>query len=89
MADIEEMRALHDGFVQKREWHKIKWLKNPPNMQVEGKLDIFDGEDLAKYRDFVEVMETFRTDMCATGLAFGFGKSSLEEIDAWIKENKR
>ncbi|MBI2138685.1 hypothetical protein HYU13_03795 [Candidatus Woesearchaeota archaeon] len=78
----------HMGFVQKRTWHKIKWLKNPAKMRVEGKFDIFDDEDLAKYKDFVEVIETFRTDMCATGVGYDFGKTDEGKIDAWIRENK-
>ena len=75
----------HMGFVQKRTWHKIKWIKG----ENEGKIDLFDDEDLVKYRDFVKVLETFKTDMCTTGVAFGFGRTSEDQIDKWIKENKR
>ncbi len=78
----------HMGFVQKRTWHKIKWLTNPPKMQVEGKFDIFDDDDLAKYGGFVEVVEAFKTDMCAAGVSMEFGKTPLEKIDEWIRENR-
>lgn len=82
---MNEMQARHKGFVEKRTWHKVKWTKG----QYEGKFDIFDDEDLKKNKDSVEVIETFQTEKCATGVPFGFGRTSKDQIDKWIKENKR
>lgn len=75
----------HMGFVQKKTWHKIKWVKG----EHEGMFDIFDDEDLTKYKDSIEVVETFETDLCAAGVAMEFGKTSEDKIDAWVRENKR
>jgi len=75
----------HDGFVQKRTWHKIRWTAGIHK----GKYDIFDDEDLEKNRNDVDVMETFRTDMCAAGVSMDFGKTPEDKIDGWIKENRR
>ena len=79
------MRALHEGFVKKRTWHKIKWTKG----EHKDKFDIFDDDDLSKNKDVVEIIETFRTEMCSTGVSYGFGKSSQDKIDNWIKENRK
>ncbi len=81
----DEMKSLHDGFVQKRTWHKIKWLKG----QHKGKFDLFDDDDLQKHRDSVQIIETFKTDMCSAGVSMDFGRTPEEKIDKWIKENKR
>ncbi|HLC76828.1 MAG TPA: hypothetical protein VJH04_01350 [archaeon] len=85
MADFKEMQASHKGFVEKRTWHKIKWTTG----DHKGKFDLFDDEDLAKHKDSVHVVETFKTDMCTTGVTFGFGRTSEEHVDKWIRENKR
>lgn len=74
----------HMGFVQKRTWHKIKWT----NGQHAGKFDIFDDDDMKKHKGEVEIVETFRTDMCAAGVSYAFGKTSEETIDTWIRENR-
>lgn len=79
------MKALHDGFVQKRTWHKIRWISGP----YTGSFDIFDDDDLAKNKGSVEIIETFRTDMCAAGVSMNFGRTGEDKIDAWIRENKR
>lgn len=78
------MLPEHTGFMQKRTWHKIKWIKG----KHEGRFDIFDDEDLEKYKNGVEVIETFKTDLCTTGVSMEFGKTSKEKIDEWIRENK-
>ena len=85
MTDINDMKALHEGYVQKRTWHKIRWTSGKHT----GGYDIFDDEDLAKNRDSVEVVETFKTDMCSAGVSMDFGRTNEEKIDKWIKENKR
>ena len=81
---MNEIRAKHEGFVQKRTWHKIKWTRG----DHAGKFDVFDDDDLAKYKDFVEVVETFKTDLCATGVSYAFGRTSEEQINKWIRENR-
>ena len=82
---MNEMQAKHKGYVEKRTWHKIRWTKGEHN----GKADIFDDDDLKKHRDSVQLIETFKTEMCATGVSFDFGKTSEENIDKWIRENRR
>ncbi|MBS3050784.1 MAG: hypothetical protein J4400_01410 [Candidatus Aenigmarchaeota archaeon] len=81
----DDMHALHEGSVQKRTWHKIKWTKGAHA----GRYDIFDDEDLAKNKNDVEIIETFKTDMCAAGVSMEFGRTPEDKIDKWIKENKR
>lgn len=81
----DNIHALHEGFVQKRTWHKIKWISGIHK----GKFDLFDGDDLEKYRDSVQIIETFKTDMCSAGVSMDFGRIPEEKIDRWIKENKR
>ena len=85
MTDIKEMRALHEGFVQKRTWHKIKWIKG----KHAGKIDLFTEEDLQDHKDSVEIIETFKTDKCATGVSYDFGSTPQAKIDEWIKNNKK
>ena len=82
---MNEMQAKHKGFVEKRTWYKIKWTKG----KHEGKFDIFDDEDLKKNKDSVKIIKTFHTEKCATGVSFDFGSTPEEQIDKWIKENKR
>lgn len=79
------MKALHEGFVQKRTWHKVTWTKG----KHAGKYDIFDDEDLNKYKDSIRIIETFKTDMCSAGVSMEFGRTTEDKIDKWIKENKR
>ncbi len=86
---MDEMKALHNGFVQKRTWHKIKWLRNLPNKNYAGKFDLFTDEDLERYKEFVEVIETFKTDKCATGVSYDFGMTSKEKINEWIRSNRK
>ena len=85
MTDIEEMRALHDGFVQKRTWYKVKWVSG----KHAGKADLFTDEDLQEHRNSVEIVETFKTDKCTTGVSYGFGCTPEEKIDQWITNNKK
>ncbi len=82
---MEEMKARHKGFFESRTWHKILW-KTVAN---KGKFDLFTDEDLEKYGNEVNVIATFRTEKCSTGVPFSFGKSTEEQIDDWIKKNKR
>ena len=86
---MNEMQAKHAGFVEKRIWHKIRWVKNPPGKNFEGRSDIFDDEDLKKYKEFASVIETFKTDKCATGVSMDFGRTNEENIDEWIRNNRR
>ncbi len=82
---MNEMQARHKGFVEKRTWHKIKWIKG----RHEGRFDIFDDEDLKKNKDSVEIIETFQTEKCATGVSYDFGRTSEDQINEWVKENRR
>ena len=79
------MKSLHEGFVQKRTWHKIRWISG----KHMGCFDIFDEQDLEKNKSDVEVIETFRTDLCAAGVSMEFGRTREENIDSWIRENRR
>ena len=83
--DNKEIRALHDGFVQKRTWHRVRWISG----KHIGKFDVFTDEDLEENKAFVDVIETFKTDMCTSGPSYAFGITSEEKILEWIKGNKR
>lgn len=77
----------HRGFVDKRTWYKVKWIKNPPSEKLEGKIDLVREEDFAEIKRFVEILESVRTEKCAAGICLGYGKTSEKEIDMWIREN--
>ena len=81
----KEMQAKHAGFVNKRTWHKVRWIKGQHN----GRFDLFTDEDLAENKGSVEIIETISVDMCASGVSYAFGMTDEEKIDGWIKENKR
>lgn len=90
---IPDMPAEHRGFVEKRAWHKIRWVKNPyPGRSeweyIEGKFDLMTDEDLENFRNFVEVIKTIGVPKCETGLSLRFGATSEDEIDAWIKNHE-
>ena len=82
---MNEMQAKHAGFVNKRTWHKVRWIKG----RHEGKFDLFTDEDLAENKDSVEVVETVRADMCASGISYAFGMTPEEKIDEWIRQNRK
>ena len=81
---MNEMQARHKGVTDRRTWHKIRWTGG----RYAGRFDLFTDEDLKGNKD-AEIVETFQTEMCAAGVAFGFGRSSEEQIDKWIRENRR
>jgi len=81
----KEMQAKHAGFVNKRVWHKVRWTKGPHL----GRFDLFTDEDLAEHKDSVEVIETVKADMCASGVSYAFGMTPEEKIDEWILQNRK
>jgi hypothetical protein len=82
---MNEIKARHNGFFESRTWHKVRWKKG----KHEGKFDLFTDEDLEKHNDEVNVITAFKTEKCATGVPFSFGKTTEQQIDEWININKR
>ena len=80
-----DLPAEHFGLTQTRTWHKVKWISG----KHAGKADLFTDEDLQEHKDSVEIMETFKTDKCTTGVSYSFGCTSEEKIDQWITNNKK
>ncbi len=84
----------HKGHVDTRMWYKVRWKDNPhPEAAqwngITGKVDLMMDEDLERYRNFVEITESIRTDTCVTGLALRFGQLDERRIDEWIVKNKK
>ena len=84
----------HKGHIETRMWYKIIWKDNPhPELSqwngTAGKIDLMMDEDLARYKDFVDVLESVRTDTCVTGLSLRFGQLTEAQVDDWIKKNKK
>ena len=86
--------AEHKGHVETRLWYKVKWTRNPyPERQewrdIEGKTDLMMDEDLERFRNFVEVVETVSVEKCTTGLSLAFGRLDEKRIDEWIARNRK
>lgn len=79
----------HFGTVEKRRWFKVRWLRNPPDLSVEGKTDLVREEDLPDVKEFVEIIKEVKTEKCVAGIRLGYGKTSESEIERWIKENAK
>ncbi len=85
--------AEHKGFVEKRKWYKVRWLKNPhpdnPGWKgIEGKADMMMEEDYDNFKQFVDVLDTIVTAKCNTAPGLRFGATPEEVIDKWVAENK-
>ena len=85
--------AEHKGFIEKRLWHKVRWVDNPHPGDakwdnIAGKTDLMMDEDLKNYKDSVEILDSVKTEKCETGLAIRFGVTNESGIDNWIKRHK-
>ena len=78
--------SQHLGSVKKRTWFKVRWMRNPPGLTVEGGYDLLMEADVQKYGDFVEIVKEIKTAECTRGLRIGFGKKE-KEVDEWIEKN--
>lgn len=84
----------HMGHTKTRGWYKVRWTKNPyPERDewkgVEGKTDLVMDEDLERYKDFIEIIEAVRADTCVTGLSLRFGAVTEQQVDDWIRMNRK
>lgn len=99
------MPPEHAGHTHTRKWYKVKWVKKPsedsrPSEEgksskedrwndIVGKTDIIMDEDFQGYKDCVEIIEELKADTCAILPTLSFGKMTENEIDNWIKQNKK
>lgn len=83
--------AEHKGFVEKRKWYKVRWIKQPPGEanHLIGKTDLLMDIQYEEYKDYVEVLSEMHVPKCNAGLPLGFGKHSEAAIDKWIEENTK
>jgi len=79
----------HFGTAEKRKWYKVRWVRSPPGMDVEGKIDLVREEDLPEMKEFVEILREIKAEKCVAGIRLGFGKTDENEIDKWIAENAK
>lgn len=74
--------------IELRKWYKVRWKSDPAGHSgLKGKVDLLMDSQLGAVRENVELVEEIQTQTCASGVALGFGKASMEGIEEWKKRN--